>query len=554
MVNRRQVIKSAAAAATVLAMPKYAFAASTFTGFYPAGNWIPAKQAMIQVYPRPDSETNTWARHRWAYYDGVNAVQYKIPLGVSFGAFPYVFQLLSGPPGMTIGAAYWQSGWSFAQAMTAGYGYLQWTPSASVSGTTVSILVTDQQMNTLTITFTVSTSSSTSQFIFIDSVHGNDSTGTGTIGAPWASFSKAFGPTYAASVNAKTLCYFRAGTYAIPVYSDNDINSSDALCELNTTTKPSALMGFPGDTPPILTMTAAQFATPLGAGLGADLFMQGLNPNGACTSGGMNGRFIWVAGAGTASYRQTFDSIAWSNPVYGSGGSNATGYFFDGAASSSLTLYQFVNNCSESNRQSGNPGNNYGGCSFYSAQYALVQGCSIIQSGLNMDAAYYFKVNVIDSCIRGCTVNVGAGNVTHAFDMGQPLLSGNGPANTSMTNDETCYNTLVGGGGIFLGFGAFTFGSLWCYRNSVIGPNSFKTNATGGGPLVYDSNAAQGGSFPSGSSMQTNGLNLVKASGLLDSTTGNLTAAYVSYLGTVGAQISLASSAMTPKSPLLSVS
>src|SRR5208337_3692923 len=125
--------------------------------FLPAGHWIAAKQAMIQVYPRPDSETNTWARHRWAYYDGVNAVQYKIPLGVSFGAFPYVFQLLSGPPGMTIGATYWQSGWSFPEALAAGYGYLLWTPTASVTNATVSILVTDQQKNTLTITFTVST-------------------------------------------------------------------------------------------------------------------------------------------------------------------------------------------------------------------------------------------------------------------------------------------------------------------------------------------------------------------------------------------------------------
>jgi hypothetical protein len=47
MVNRRQVIKSAAAAATVLAMPRYAFAAPAFNGFYPAGNWMPAKQPMI---------------------------------------------------------------------------------------------------------------------------------------------------------------------------------------------------------------------------------------------------------------------------------------------------------------------------------------------------------------------------------------------------------------------------------------------------------------------------------------------------------------------------
>src|SRR5580698_5204552 len=158
MVNRRQVLKSAAAAATVLAMPKYASASSGFSGFYPAGSWMPAKQPMIQVYPRPDSETNTFARHRWAYYDGANAVQYKIPLGVSFGAFPYVFSLLSGPPGMSIGATFWNTSWnSWADAIAAGYGTLQWTPSASVSGATVSVLVTDQQRNTTTITFTVST-------------------------------------------------------------------------------------------------------------------------------------------------------------------------------------------------------------------------------------------------------------------------------------------------------------------------------------------------------------------------------------------------------------
>ena len=164
-------------------------------------------------------------------------------------------------------------------------------------------------MNTLTITFTVSTSSSTAQFIFIDSVRGSDAAGTGAIGAPWQTFGKAFGNTYSASVNAKALCYLRAGTYTIPVYSDQDINSANALCELNTSTKPSALMGFPGDTAPVITMTNAQFAT--GSG-GADLFIQGLNPNGY-NSREVNARFIWITAAGNGSARMTFDSNAWSN-------------------------------------------------------------------------------------------------------------------------------------------------------------------------------------------------------------------------------------------------
>jgi hypothetical protein len=394
-----------------------------------------------------------------------------------------------------------------------------------VSGATVSILVTDQQKNTLTITFTVSTSSSTAQFIFVDSVHGNDTIGAGTIGSPWASYSKAFGASYSASVNAKALCYFRAGTYALPVYSDQDINLSNPLCELNTATKPSALMAFPGDAAPVFTLTNAQLATNVG---GADLFIQGLNPNGAQAAPN-NGRFIWVTGAGNNSARMTFDSIAWSNPTYGTGASNATGYFMDGN-SSNLMPYTFINNCSESNRQSGFPGNNYIGCSFYGALNPLVQGCSINQPGLQADGAWYFKSDVKNGCLRGNLVI--ASQYTHACDFGQEV-------NADTLNGETCYNTLIGGGGIFLGFGSFPFGTLWCYRNSVSGTRALASNGpSSGGPYVFDSNAAQGiTALPSGSSIQADGLNILQSSGLLDATTGNLTAAFAASLGEVGAQI-----------------
>jgi hypothetical protein len=543
MVNRRQVIKSAAAAAAVLAMPKYASASSAFTGFYPAGNWIPAKQAMIQVYPRPDSETSTWARHRWAYYDGANPVQYKIPLGVSFGAFPYVYTLQSGPPGMTIGATYWQSGWSFAQAAAAGYGYLLWTPTASVSGATVQILVTDQQMNTLTITFTVSTSSTTSRFIFLDAVHGNDSTGTGSISAPWQTFTKAFGSTYAASANGGAICYFRQGTYAIPAQSDSgtstNLNSFWVTCQLNTTRKPSALIGFPGDTPPVLTMTSAVFGAAQNSGINdaEDLFMQGLNPNGYNTSQASY-RFVWA----TQGQRLTFDQIQWTNSGYGaSAGSNATGYFMDGAGGGAMK-YIFINSCSESNRQSGNAGNNYGGCSFYTASDSMVQGCSLIQPALTVDEAWQPKSDVSNSTWRGNTTIVSS--CQYCYSPLQAIVP-------SFNNFEICYNIFVGGGQIAVPVpGSFPYGTLWCYRNSVQGNNGLVCgDANANGPYVFDSNATQGGSLPSGSSVQTDGLNLTKANGLLDSN-GNLTSTYASYLGTVGAQISLASSsALTPNAP-----
>ena len=338
---------------------------------------------------------------------------------MSFGAFPYVLQLLSGPPGMTIGATYWQSDWygfeykCLSKAMAAGYGYLQWTPTAAVSDATVRLLVTDQQMNTLTITFTVSTSSSTSQFIFVDSVNGNDSTGTGAISAPWARLQQGVRKRATRRMSMHTPCAIsvqeRTRSRCIPIRTSIGTN---AVCELNTSTKPSALMGFPGDTAPTINMTNAQFATNTG---GADLFMQGLNPNGYNASQN-NARLIWVTAAGNSSARMTFDNNAGAtaDTVQEEG---IIGLGISWMVTAPSCPYTFINNCSESNRESGFPGNNYGGCSFYGAINALVQACVINQPGLEMDGCYYFKSDVENGCSRGNFVS--GSNVTHAFSMGR---------------------------------------------------------------------------------------------------------------------------------------
>jgi len=117
---------------------------------------------------------------------------------------------------------------------------------------------------------------------------------------------------------------------------------------------------------------------------------------------------------------------------------------------------------------------------------------------------------------------------------------------------EFCYNTLVcGGGGIFQTYGGASFpssGPLWTYRNSVIGNHNLTSTMTSGGPYVFENNAGQGPNNLTGSDITQSG-NLIVASGLLDSSTGFLTSAYASYVGTVGAQIALASSAATPAAP-----
>ena len=65
----------------------------------PAANYIPAKQAAHLIHPRPDSETASWAKHR-RHYPGI---KYEVPVGVSFGSWPFFYDLTTAPAGATIG-------------------------------------------------------------------------------------------------------------------------------------------------------------------------------------------------------------------------------------------------------------------------------------------------------------------------------------------------------------------------------------------------------------------------------------------------------------------
>lgn len=63
------------------------------------GNYSPRNVDPILIYPRPDSETAAWAKHR-RHYPGIG---YRTPIGVAFGSGPQVFEVIDGPPGAYIG-------------------------------------------------------------------------------------------------------------------------------------------------------------------------------------------------------------------------------------------------------------------------------------------------------------------------------------------------------------------------------------------------------------------------------------------------------------------
>ncbi len=541
MVNRRQVIKSAAAAATVLAMPKYAFASSAFNGFLPAGQWVPANQSLSLIYPLTDAVTNANARHHWAYYDGVNAVQYQIPIVALGGSYPYVFSVdpASAALGMTIGASYGSTN----------YGVLTWQPTATVSGHTVTVKITDQQSNTTQAVFTISTSSATSHFVFLDALNGSDTSGTGTYSAPWQTLPKAFGSTYSATgAGAGAICYLKpTATYSSAGlgWTDNDINNSWPLFEMNVTQKPIAMIGLGGQAK--IDWTRGVWGLAIG-NAASDFFSASLNPDG-WSSSVPNQKWVLLASSGSTRFTEW--NVTWTNSGYGSAGDSvASPHTALDIGGSILRSYIALLHFSEPSRVSGAPGNNYAGHCMYSCEYWVSDGFTIDNPTATYDAVCYAKGTNLNFEMRNHFINVaviGAGGAcsTPGFSItGEP----------TSTNGEVRYCYIgqnATGTNQKIGTQSGTYGTFYLNRNTLIGQfeNGF------GGKGVYQNNVVQttGTPIPTGGGSTSSG-NVTATSGIINSTTLQLQGSALSSVGTVGAQIALAASSATPNAPALKVS
>ncbi len=489
------------------------------TGFYPAGHWQAAKAPMRLIYPQPDGVPSASARHHKAYYDGVNPVQYRIPVGVQYGALPLVFTLLSGPAGMSIGQSYGSTN----------YGEVVWTPTGPVTNATVSVQIQDQAGASITVTWTVSTSSSTSDFIFV-SPSGNDSTGTGSITAPFQTLNKVYGATAAASTYPNANLYLRAGTY-----TTYDQGSGYGI-QLQGGANPIAIMGFPGESV-TLNINAAGNVSAFntnGSG-GSDLFLQNFTFSGGPSASG-NFRHCYL---GQLQHRQTFHNIAAPSVWCGTSPSdNSTMFYFNAPGGSSYRNYIYIKGCSETNRVSGN---SFGITSMFVAQYVLLENNSCTNSAGQTN--YFLKASCADCTVR---YNFASGNG------GSPYPMGDGCQNDGLAsqNYEYAYNTIVnplGNAALSMNIQASTCGTHWAYRNTIYGCINVET-PTGNGPFTMENNAQQYAS--SGQPVQINyansslpsnvtntGTECQATSGVLDASY-KLTGTYrTNYLGLRGAEI-----------------
>ncbi|MBL4684689.1 MAG: hypothetical protein JKY37_08885 [Nannocystaceae bacterium] len=199
------------------------------------GHYYAAVMDPVVIYPRPDSEVGEWARHRWAH----PGVEFRIPAAVvQGGAWPFLYELVDGPPGATVGQTLEWEG----DRMVAGadYGVVSWTPPDTAQGSTVDfhIRVTDQEGTTVDAQWTTTVDSERFVFVAMD----GDDAADGSIDDPLATASGWYRDEPSDATYADHLVYFRGGNYAPRGAPDNNNNF-----RMEAGVKPMSIMGFPGE-------------------------------------------------------------------------------------------------------------------------------------------------------------------------------------------------------------------------------------------------------------------------------------------------------------------
>jgi len=529
-------------------------------GFLAPGHWVlsplasfsTGNQTATQIYPRPDNETSSYARHRNIYYDGSTVFKNIIPIIARAGAFPYVYQIIEAPvaAGASMGASYWTADWTTAQAVAAGYGDLWLSPTGTVtSGSEFWIRVWDQTRSYIDVVFTSGTTSSTSAFIFVDPLNGVD-TNAGDIAHPIKTLTQAYGATQGTTTYANVTLVIR-GTATLPMIAQSA--SFGISAEVNK--NPMAMIAMPGESVTVdLTNAGKNMAFDLQTNAD-DEFYQGMTfENGPATSAQFS---CFYSYAGSVQNRLLLHNLSFPNiftgsDVTGSGASELTLDDPNPNATTPLHTYIGMKAVSETNRtkQAGDT-NNVIMFTGYKSQYGCLELCSATGAAANY--GYRLKLGNSDWTVRG---NLGV--CSNGFVMGTSDFT-ESSARPANNNIEYCFNTIVGGTNASLFFNQADTGfstNHYAYRNSIIGaggvypstavgPFAFSFNAIQFGSaaqaVLYNNGSWQGGTLPSTITNDgtQNGTSTCQAqSGVLDTGTYALTGTYRSnYLYQYGAEI-----------------
>lgn len=149
-------------------------------------------------------------------------IEYKVVIAAFGGTYPFEWELLQSPAGMSIDSSTGEIAWS--------------NPS---TGGTVQVKVTDAESNTDTESYTVSVTSSTDRFLFVAT--SDDGSPTGAIDDPYGSLDDFWGSDHGGKI-----VYLRSGVHEYPKTGTNDIRTINRVALEST--NPLAYIGYPGET------------------------------------------------------------------------------------------------------------------------------------------------------------------------------------------------------------------------------------------------------------------------------------------------------------------
>lgn len=404
----------------------------------PAGHFETAKMSMVAVYPRPDGEVSSSARHRKAYPGIAN----RIPVVVQGGAYPFYYELITAPAGASIGQ----------QIGSTDYGVFSWTPSEDGAAQTVTVRVTDQQLNTVDVTWTMTPS--TSSFVFLDAAAA--SSGAGSISNPFKTWTDAFGTDSTVANNSGKILVLRGGSHTMVGYSGSTNN-----LRMEGTNKPLAWMAYPGETPTVDCSTAIVNCT--AAADGDDMFMQGITFANSRPDTN-NSRFFFFAG--NAGRRTMFHETTFRGLVRGTLGTDNPGAIVMFNATTFRDYFAVVGG-GISDHAAPMVG------SIYRTRYAVVEGVTLgAIAGSTVNQGLYAKGANAKWSFRRCTTTLSdytEGAIHHTFGAGEAVAS---EAQTM----EVCYcllrvptATRVALGVHWSTSNAAAGSVFYAYRNTIIG-------------------------------------------------------------------------------------
>jgi hypothetical protein len=268
--------------------------------------FVPARMPLNIIYPRPDVETNTFARHRWAH----SQMEYQIPIAVQGGAWPFKYEVLTGPAWLSIGQYH----------IDENYGVLHGTPTTTGTHSVVVRVTGADGINYVDVSFSVQSDISNpaivdSRFIFVQ--RGYAGTKVGTISQPLENINDWWGVSVSDATYHNKIMVFREGEY--PVVLVPGENSGNM--RLQASTKTSQIIGFPGEEP-VWDMTAAKVLDDSTAS--NDLFVAGITFKNARNDVN-NAHYFWLVGT---SNRMTFWKNKFIDMLHGVLGDDNTGPIF----------------------------------------------------------------------------------------------------------------------------------------------------------------------------------------------------------------------------------